>query len=126
MSASSIDVLVGVPWGQLVPVAFSDGGVGSRASSHSQSGGIVVLAHPCVAEGHSAKANILDYVSTKVTLTCGSSYDVELHSLYTVALVVENLQATLSERGNHQAVIPIGPLLRSSICVRKTACSPSW
>ena len=84
-------------WSDLCLVSFSDAGWATRPSNHSQLGVILMLCDPRVAEGETAKGNILDYSSGKITLSTQSSYDAELHACSEAAEVGENTQATIAE-----------------------------
>ena len=92
-----------VPWGKLVLVAFSDAGWATRPSGHSQGAAIIMLCHPSVLDGHTALGNILDYSSTKITLSVVSSYDAELHACCEATEIGENFPATIAELRHHVA-----------------------
>ena len=56
-----------------------------------------MISHPDAQRGVTILANLVDYNSTKITLSTVSSYDAELHSCQTCTEVTENIQAILSE-----------------------------
>ena len=84
-------------WKEACIVAFSDAGWGTRAKGHSQAGAIVAIGHPDLIEGKTAMANILDFSSSKITLSVPSSYEAELHACATTTEISENLQVTFGE-----------------------------
>jgi hypothetical protein len=84
-------------WSDQVIVTFSDAGWATRTSGHSQGANIIALSSPEAAKGKTAIANMIDYGSSKITLTVKSSYDAELHAGNDAALASESLQASVSE-----------------------------
>ena len=76
-------------------------------------------------EGYTASANLLDYSSSKITLTVKSSYDAELHACTATANIAENLQASLAElshwygAGNWSVSswLQQGPRTRWALCI---------
>ena len=71
---------LGARWRDLVLTIFSDAGWATRPSGHSQGGLMLMLCNPEIAGGKTAKGNVVDYSSYKITLSTVSSYDAELHA----------------------------------------------
>jgi hypothetical protein len=84
-------------WQNNVLVAFSDAGWATRVSGHSQAGNLIFLAEQKALKGETARAVVVDYASTKITLSVSSSFDAELHACEIAASAGENIQATIAE-----------------------------
>ena len=58
---------------------------------------LMMLCHPEIAGGKTAKGNVVDYSSTKITLLTVSRYDAELHACSDSGEIGENTQAAMAE-----------------------------
>ena len=58
---------------------------------------MLMLCHPEIAGGKTAKGNVVDYSSTKIILSTASSYDGELRAYSKSGEIGENTQATMAE-----------------------------
>ena len=84
-------------WAGLILAVFSDAGWASRASNHSQAGGLHFICDKLILEGVAVKGNLLDMICNKISLQVIGSHDAEGHALRQNLEGAEHLQFLVFE-----------------------------